>query len=280
MPGGTLKEIAKEWVSQSRWFLRVRYSRFFLKVWLWSRPDSLRQLVLQENYYSAFIDNLLPGVYRAYDIGANEGFVTGALLKRGLAVTALDPDQRNARILAARFSRNRRFRFVAAAAGERPGTGFFYRQRGASALSTLEPKWKQLVETPGHRMFSEYEATADRVTVVTLDQLIAEEGGAIPCMVKIDVEGSERFVLRGLSSQIPLVLFEANLPEFLQETLECVERLVRLDPDAQFNYSSDFRFGLTEFVDSSRFCALLPALMHPCIDVICRMSSYPRFYRV
>jgi len=223
------------------------------------------------------LEGLLPGLHRALDIGAHEGFVSAVLLGKGLLVTALDPDPRNARILEARYHRNNKFSFYPFAAGERAGSLPLYRQQDGTALSTLEPKWKGLVEREEHRLHSGYEEAARNVQVVSLDELIGEEKA--PCLIKIDVEGYERSVLRGLSRLVPLLTFEANLPEFLPETLECLERLFLLDPEVRFNYSFDFRYGLEEFMDYASFRERLPVISHSCIDVICRMSNYPLYYR-
>jgi FkbM family methyltransferase len=274
----TVKVVVKEWLSRSRAYIKFRYSRIFLRLWLWRHPAILQELASQEDYYESLLSGLLPGEHRAFDVGANEGMVTRILLKKGLTVTALDPDPRNARILMGRYSGDPRFHFFPFAAGEGPGEQLLYRQRGATALSTLEPKWKSLVGMPGHRLFTEFEPAAERVKVVTLDNLIA--GERVPCLIKIDVEGYERHVLRGLSHRVPLLTFEANLPEFLPETVECLEWLAALDPGARFNYSYAYQYGLAEYIDFASFRRLLPDLGHPCIDVICRMSNYPAFYRV
>ncbi len=122
---------------------------FFLRLWVWRRPAALREFAAQRGYYEILLKGLLPGSYRAFDIGANEGFVSDILLQKGLSVAALDPDQRNAR-----HGRNERFLFYPVAAGGRAGTLPLFLKEGASALSTLEPKWKGAVEGVGHRLHS------------------------------------------------------------------------------------------------------------------------------
>lgn len=273
----TVRRLLKEFLFRHRLFLRIRYSGLFLGIWLRMRPAVRRELAAQQRYYELLLEDLVPGSHRAFDIGANEGFVSAVLLKKGLLVTALDPDPRNARVLKARYSEGKAFRFYPFAAGEASGWLPFYQQKDGTALSTLEPKWKGLVEKEGYRLYSGYEEAAQNVKVVTLDELIGEEG--IPCLIKIDVEGYERRVLRGLSRRVPLLTFEANLPEFLQETQECLDLIALLDPDARFNYSFDFQYGLEEFIDYVSFREKLALMDHPCIDVICRMSNYEQYYK-
>lgn len=272
-----LRRLLKDRLLRHRLFLRMRYSDLYLRIWFHRRPAVRREFAEQQRYYEMLLQDLLPGIHRAFDIGANEGFVSGVLLGKGLFVTALDPDPRNARILEARYHRYKKFSFYPFAAGERAGSLPLYRQRDGTALSTLEPKWKGLVEREGHPLHSGYEEITGNVKVVTLDELIGEEKA--PCLIKVDVEGYERSVLRGLSRRVPLLIFEANLPEFLPETLECLDLLFLLDPEARYNYSAGFRYGLQEFVDYTSFRERLPAIHHSCIDVICRMSNYSQYYR-
>lgn len=277
MKGFPIRILLKDLLFRNRLFLRIRYSDLFLRIWLGRRPAVRRELEEQARYYEMLLEDLQPGIYRAFDIGANEGFVSAVLLRKGLLVTALDPDPRNARILVARYHKNKKLSFYPFAAGEGAGWLPLYQQKDGTALSTLEPKWKGLVEGEGHRLHSPYEETIRNVKVVTLEELIG--GERVPCLIKIDVEGYERSVLRGLHRPVPLLTFEANLPEFLQETLECVDRLFLLDPDVRFNYSSGFRYGLEDFIDYSSFRERLPAISHSCIDVICRMSNYSQYYK-
>jgi len=64
--------------------------------------------------------------------------------------------------------------------------------------------------------------TPIRVPVVTMDGLIALYG--IPQFAKVDVEGFELSVFKGLSHPIPLLCFEWA-EELFEATIQCVEHL-------------------------------------------------------
>ena len=74
--------------------------------------------------------------------------------------------------------------------------------------------------------------TAVTVPVTTLDELIGRYGR--PAFCKIDVEGFELEVLRGLSTPIPAISFE-YIPAALDVALGCINRLQELG-DYRFNH--------------------------------------------
>lgn len=269
---GSVKKI----LSGSRAYLQLRYSPLWLAALRWVRPLAVRELEKQEEYFMALLQGVKPGGFMAFDIGANEGFVTETLLKKGLRVIAVEPDPRSIRVLKARFSRDGRFFLYPEAAGEREGKAELFLEAGGGALSTVSLKWKGLVEGGGYRLRSGYGQAGRQVGVIALDSLIAAHG--LPCFVKIDVEGYEVQVLKGLTQKVPLVVFEANLPEFLAETLECCNRLYTIDKEALFNYSSDFILRLESGVPFTVFRDLLPTLKERCIDIICTMSNFGEYY--
>ncbi len=75
------------------------------------------------------------------------------------------------------------------------------------------------------------------VPVTTLDALIAQHG--LPAFCKIDVEGFELAVLRGLSQPIPALSFEVVLAggaEALADAVACLDWLCELGA-YRFNWS-------------------------------------------
>jgi hypothetical protein len=53
-------------------------------------------------------------------------------------------------------------------------------------------------------------------------------------------------VLRGLKVAVPALSFEANLPLFRAETIECIELLAFLDADYRFAMTIDMSSGWRE----------------------------------
>jgi len=72
-----------------------------------------------------------------------------------------------------------------------------------------------------------------QVPLSTLDQLIQEYG--LPQFCKIDVEGYETEVLKGLSQPIPYLSFEYN-DRLKNKALECLEILSKF-PNLSYNFS-------------------------------------------
>lgn len=266
----------KKILQSNKFLTRIRYSRFFLKCWFLLRPGVKAMLSGQKNYYRHFLNNLKPGHFTIFDIGANEGFVTEVFLETGLSVVAVEPDERNILILQTRFRNNSDFQLhscaIAAANGKLP----LYLQNDGTALSTVSTKWKSIIEKGDYRFHSSYADQPGMVDAITIDQLIAEHG--LPVFLKIDVEGYETEALKGLSRSVPLLVFEAILPEFMPETLECLEMLNRLEPGMVYNYGSNHELCVSGFIKYVDFCQLLKDLKEPTIDIICIAPSYFDYY--
>jgi len=266
----------KKLLRKNKIFVAVRFSPTFISMWLFFRPAVKSKIKLQNEYYAYFLKFLKPGRHIAFDIGANEGFVTEGLLENGLSVVAVEPDTRNVLILKRRFSNNSLCKLYPAAAGANNGELDLYLQNDGTAFSTFSLKWKKLIENGNYRFHSGYADKPVKVQATTLDQLISENG--LPSLIKIDVEGYEAAVLQGLSAKIPLLLFEANLPQFIEETFACIAQLYRVDENVLFNYSASFTMCLKTFVTYTDFCILLPGITAPNIDIICVMPVYFDYY--
>ncbi len=80
--------------------------------------------------------------------------------------------------------------------------------------------------------------------VTTLDELIPRFG--VPAFVKIDFEGNELQVTRGLSQAIEVLSFEFT-PEFLDSILRYIDYLLGLvSISVKYSLGESMRFALSE----------------------------------
>lgn len=149
-----------------------------------------------------------------FDVGANTGEKTLAFLALGARVVCFEPHRESAAALAQRFRDEPRVVVVPKGVASRAGTAELSICSEGSVYSTMAARWKE-GRFGGHRW--------DRTEIVdttTLDQAIAAHGR--PRHVKIDVEGFEESVLRGLHQSVGSVAFE-----FTREFIGAAERCVR-----------------------------------------------------
>lgn len=263
-----LRRLVKSALVDAGLYERFEYSllhRAYLRVAHAEFEEARRRR--REHYRSL----LRPGSL-VFDVGANVGEMSHCYLAVGCRVVAVEPDERCAGILRRRFGQNPRFALETVAVSDEPGTATLHVQGSGSAYNTLSAKWRTILESsrsahaPGGMPF-----TATRpVRVVTLDQLVARHGA--PSYLKLDVEGHEVSALRGLSHRIDLVMFEANLPEFRDETLECAERLRAIDPEARFQIAPNGGWIRDEgWIDGRGVPAALSETSSRSLDVYCKM---------
>jgi hypothetical protein len=110
------------------------------------------------------------------------------------------------------------------------------------------------------------------VQTITLEDMMRDYGR--PFYIKIDVEGYEAAVLRGLRSPVPYISFEVNLPEFKPEALECIELLENVAAQGDLNYAPDCQRGLASerWLPKQEFVDVLDNCREPCIEVFWRAS--------
>jgi len=210
-----------------------------------------------------------------FDVGANEGSKSDVFLRLGARVVAIEPDETNQEVLRSSFLRYRLVprpvTIVGKALSDQGGIETMWIDGPGSALNTLSQKWVATLQSNKMRIqhghygleFSGHTA----VETTTLEQLILTHG--MPFFVKIDVEGYEARVLRGLKRPVPFLSFEVNLPEFRLEGLECVKLLQGLAAAGKFNYAADCQRGLVldKWVDGQDFRELLQHCCENSIEV-------------
>ena len=120
---------------------------------------------------------------------------------------------------------------VEAALGARPGSTTLYLDEEL-ASSTVSQEWRDVVGDGWAQQSIE-------VPVSTFDNLIASLGA--PSFAKIDVEGFEAEVLRGLSIPLPAFSFEYQA-RALHLTVRAIERVLELGPYV-FNFTHNLPYG-------------------------------------
>lgn len=234
-----------------------------------------KQIIEARDREVAFYRELLVGLRKGdliFDIGANQGFKTEIFLRLGAKVVAVDPDKANQTILEERFLRYRVVKkpvsVVGKAISDKNGSQTLWVDEPGSAKNTLNEKWVKILRVNGSKFGAPLGFGQSRIVdAVTLDDLIGAYG--FPFFVKIDVEGHEPNVLRGLRCPVPYLSFEVNLPEFKDEGLECLNILESLAPHGRFNYvvDSEPRLAGERWVNARDFRDLLSNCSGNSIDV-------------
>jgi FkbM family methyltransferase len=197
-------------------------------------------------FYRRLLRGMRPGDL-VFDIGANEGYKTDIFLRMGARVVAVEPDKHCQEVLKRRFLqhrlRARRVVIVGAAVSDHDGVDTIWTDAPGSAKNTLSRKWVELLRNDDRR-FGARLAFGNRQDIETLriETLISRYGE--PFFIKIDVEGYEPRVLRGLDRPVSYVSFEVNLPEFRLEGRQCIELLAAQSVNSRFNYAVDCHRGL------------------------------------
>jgi FkbM family methyltransferase len=197
----------------------------------------------------------------AVDVGAHNGDVTAALADLGFRVLAVEPQD----YVADRFARRHAGRMdcgevqlVRCAASDRSGEAELI-IGSASTISTLEPQWTSRCFPEEFRVRRHV-----RVPVRPVADLLREHDFGAVGFAKIDVEGHELPVLRGLFApdMAPplMVMFEA-CPKFDREAEDC---LACLASHGYGMFDIFIRIG-PEPIAAERFTApRLPAVWRDC----------------
>lgn len=175
-----------------------------------------------------------------FDVGACWGERTDVLLKAGASVIAIEPVVDSAKMLQRRFWFNLlqgrcrkkcKLIIVAQALMEKVGKRPLLISNGYTT-SSMSEEWINTVKQSGRFAHINWERR-EVVPVTTLDQLMEDYG--VPVFCKIDVEGSELQVIKGMSKPINSLSFECT-PEFMGATIDCIVCLSDLG-EYKYNYS-------------------------------------------
>ncbi len=199
-----------------------------------SYKEEMKENEKRRLFYSQFIHK----GDLCFDVGANTGNRVSPLLQLGAKIIAFEPQGSCIKILKWKFGN--KITVVPQALGAKEGSTNLY-VSNFSGLSSLSPEWIDSVKDTRFKNF-EWSETQN-VEVNTLDNAIKTYG--IPKFIKIDVEGYEPNVLKGLTSSINLISFEYATPEQTENVIKCVKLIIAINQDVMFNYSVGESMQLT-----------------------------------
>ncbi|HRN41362.1 MAG: FkbM family methyltransferase [Flavobacteriales bacterium] len=170
----------------------------------------------QKKLYSQFVK---PGSL-CFDVGANVGNRTALFLELGANVVMVEPQKECYQALEKRFPN---LPLVKKGLGEKESTEKLY----VSDVSLISSFSKSHVDMMQEDRFkgANWDKTID-IEMTTLDNLIKQYG--VPDFCKIDVEGYEYDVLKGLSQPVKAMSLEYIVPENKEVVLNCIKHLNKL----------------------------------------------------
>jgi FkbM family methyltransferase len=164
-----------------------------------------------------------------FDVGANRGDLTKAFVSLGARVVSIEPQETCLKQLYQLFRNNKDVIIVGKAVADREGYANFSICEDRNTISTLSDTFKAKSRYSQDHQWTK----TQEVSVTTLNALIQRYG--VPQFCKIDVEGAEELVLKGLSRPINVVSFEYTR-EFYDNAKKCVSHLLSLG-QVRFNFS-------------------------------------------
>lgn len=210
-----------------------RYMQFIKNVIKSAIPSGFTRSDKYEKYEREILDFhrqfIAPGDL-CFDVGAHEGGRVGVFLKLDATVIAIEPQDECVRIIKESFGDNSHLTIIQKVLGAAEGEAELMSCE-ARTISSLSPEWVKAVRESGR--FSNYNWDKKQIVqMTTLDKLIERYG--VPAFIKIDVEGFESEVIKGLSRPVKALSLEFT-QEYIESTFKCFNHL---------NQLSDIRLNL------------------------------------
>lgn len=208
-----------------------------------ARLDAKRWTAEDERRSALLATFVRPGGL-CFDVGANMGNRVKCLVKAGVRVVAVEPQEECLAVLRSVWGRDSYVTILDVALGAAAGEGVLHVGE-SDTLSSMSEEWIQSVSA-SQRFGGNRWRTTRKVRIETLDALVDRFG--VPDFVKIDVEGFEDRVVAGLHRPVRAISMEFT-PEFLTPITEAIHHLAGLGA-IEFNISlgESARLEWTEWV--------------------------------
>lgn len=230
----------------NKYFLQVK-SLFGIKA-----PETATKDLVEarKKLYSSFFTNE-HDLY--FDVGANMGNRIEPLVNMGIKIVAVEPQQSCVDFLNKKYAD--RIVVVPKGLSEKEGVLDMF-IADESTISSFSQEWIESTKSSGRFKRNNWDKKV-QVEITTLDKVIADHGH--PKFIKIDVEGFELNVLKGLSSPVEYISYEYVMPERKQAVVDCMEQILKIagDKKVAFNYSIGESMDLffTDWIDEQQMRA-------------------------
>ena len=151
-----------------------------------------------------------------FDVGAHLGEKSKFFIEKKIKTILIEPLPNCAKYLRKKYSKNKNVKIIQKGLGEKSSEKILMVNKSMPTISTIAKHWKKgrfSKLTWDHQI---------KIKITTLDNLIKKFGS--PKYIKIDVEGYELNVLKGLSKKSGIISFEATT-EFITNAEKCIKYL-------------------------------------------------------
>lgn len=207
------------------------------------------EIASRKEFYGSF----LKAGDLVFDIGANMGNRMAPLIELGAKAVAVEPQPRCYKFLKLKYGR--KADVIKKGVGSKSEILTMHLSK-AHVLSTFSTDWMEASRNSSRFMGIKWDQTIE-VEMTTLDTLCKTFG--IPKFIKIDVEGFEHEVLKGLTKPVDFLSMEYAVPEQQVNLENCLHRLGEIYRGMQFNYSigERMKWALDEWVSYDEILTII-----------------------
>jgi len=255
----------KLFLKQKPFWIKFSHSLVYQRI---RNPKFYHRQFEELNFYKELVKDLDNKLI--FDIGANIGNKSYLFSKIAKQVLAFEPSKKCEFILKNRFEKSN-VTIINIALGSNKNVIDYFEVDNDSAYSSLSKKHIETI-VKGRNANNLYSITSKKVETDTIENYISKYGK--PSYIKIDVEGYEIDVIKGLLQPVSIVSFESNLPEFRNETIESIDYLSNISNDVYlFNAYSEGPFLFENFISKDQITEFVKTTQLRSVEIFAKLKT-------
>jgi FkbM family methyltransferase len=256
----------KSYLKNTRIWIAISHSDFYQKI---RNPVTYKKSVEEKNIYKKLLSGVDYKNELIFDVGANKGDKSAIFLALTKKVIAFEPSEKWFAFLMKRF-RNQNIELFNFALGGAESFLEYYEIENNEGYNSLSKKHIETTVT-ARGISTLSSVKSKKIKVEIIENFITRFGK--PIYIKIDVEGYEYEVIKGLKSAVPIISFEANLPEFCDETIQIIEYLTNnLSDRYRFNFIAESSFLKDQFLSKEEAIKVLQTTSFRYLEIYARLE--------